>query len=448
MGLFGSSKPAAAPEPGGKPAAAPEPAAPPSLEQSCQALLAARGSTDANALTNQLVQTILDFAVREGASDIHLEPNGDLLQVRFRIDGALYDRLTISKKDLPITSQLRVMAGFSPQAATAYTPEDGSFQTAAANRPVRFRASAFPTINGDKLVLRILDVGQTALRLESLGFFADTLEKLQAAIKSPSGILFVCGITGGGKTTTLCSILRTLTRPETNIVTLEDPVEYELPRVVQSNINPKAGFGFADGLRSILRQDPNVIMLGEVRDRETAEIAMRAALTGHLIFTTIHTISAVGVVSRLIDMGIEPFLIGNAMLGALAQRLVRRVCAQCAQPSVSPGLDAAVESLAKLLEPDEADFLRSMAATPGGGFLSAPGCPACNMTGYKGRVGIFELLIFNKELQALISAKADGSELRKAAIRAGMKTMMMDAVAKAWAGVTTLDEVGRIAGAR
>ncbi len=433
--------------PAAPPVAAPAPAAlsPESRELDAiyQKFLAARGATEAGALTNQIVRTILEFAVKEGASDVHFDPLEKTFQVRFRVDGELKDRLVLNKTDFSITAQIRVMAGFAPQAATAYSPEDGGFEMPLAGRQVRFRASAFPSIHGDKLVLRILDMGQNTLSLDALGFSADVLARLKSAIQNPSGIFFVCGITGGGKTTTLCSILKTLVKPEVNIMTLEDPVEYELPRVVQSKINPKAGFNFADGLRSILRQDPNIIMVGEVRDVETAEIAMRAALTGHLIFSTIHTISAPGVISRLIDMGIEPYLLSNALIGALAQRLVRRACPKCA---VAGPLDPVkAEQLLKTQEPDTANLLRLILNAPGGKFVRPKGCPECHMTGFKGRIGIFELLLMDKEIRTVISSKAALADLRRLAMESGMKTMLMDGVAKVWAGITTLEEVAKAA---
>ncbi len=430
MSLFGSNSQTPA-------AVAPPP--PDTLEQRYKGLLAAKGKSDANALTNGLLRTILEFSLHESASDIHFDPLEDLIRLRFRVDGDLKDKLTFSKKDFSVTSQLRVMAGFTPQAATSYSPEDGGFDINLGKYHARFRVSAFPSVYGDKLVLRVLDVGPNTLSLDHLGFAPEVLAQLNGAIKSPSGIFFVCGITGGGKTTTLCSILKSLTNPERNIMTLEDPVEYILPGVIQSKINAKAGFSFADGLRSILRQDPNIIMVGEVRDRETAEIAMRAALTGHLIFTTIHTLSAFGVISRLVDMGIEPFMISNATIGALAQRLVRRACAQCAQPTAPDS--QIVDQLLAVLDPDAGAVVRSLLTSPEKKFVKTIGCPACNGSGYKGRIGLFELLLLNNGLKALIDAKARMPEVRKAAIRTGMRTLLMDGVAKAGAGWTTLEEV-------
>lgn len=434
MGFFGTAGPAATPPPAQK-------AAPLTLDQVYQQLLTQRGKIDANTLTNQLAAVILEHAYHEGVSDVHFDPQGDLINVRFRVDGNLRDKLAFSKKEFPVTSQLRVMAGFSPQSASAYTPEDGGFAITVDGRSVRWRVSAFPTIHGDKLVIRMLDMGQNTLALEALGFSAPDLAALKNAISAPNGIFFVCGITGGGKTTTLCSILKFVNRPEINIMTLEDPVEYQLPRVIQSNVNAKQGFNFADGLRSILRQDPNIIMLGEVRDLETAEIAMRAALTGHLVFSTIHTISTSGVVARLFDMGLQPFLITDAMIGALAQRLVRRVCSQCVE-QVQPSAET-VDLMVRTLSPEDMKTVMTMIQTPGGKFVKGKGCQTCGMTGYKGRTGIFELLSLTKPLRQLVASKAPTMELRRAAIAAGMKTLLMDGVGKAWAGITTLEEVRR-----
>lgn len=409
------------------------------LAQAFKAYAVQKGKTDVNEFAARLALMILRYAVKEAASDVHFAPHGDSMLVRFRIDGMLRDQLAYAKTDFPITARLRVMAGFSPQASTSYTPEDGRFQFALEGRMVQFRVSAFPTTYGDKLVLRVLDTGRGALDLDNLGFFPEVLDRLQSLIRSPSGILFVAGLTGGGKTTTLCSILSAINKSDINIVTLEDPVEYELPRVIHSQINTKAGFTFADGLRSILRQDPNVIMVGEVRDTETAEIALRAAMTGHLIFSTVHATTATGVVHRLLSMGVEPYMISSALIGALAQRLVRRVCRQCAEPA-SPTLDA-VESMVRYLEPAHATVIRDMLARPGARFLRGRGCHACSHTGYKGRVGIFELLVVNDRMRELVSAKADVVELRKQTLAQGMRTLLMDAVEKAWLGVTTLDEV-------
>ncbi len=439
MGFFGQSgKPL--PPSGKPPAQAPSR---PSLEAVYNGLLAKQGSVDTNTLTNQLVTAVIEYSVHEGASDVHFDPHGEVVNVRFRIDGDLRgNRLTFAQKVFPVTAQIRVMAGFSPKAATAHTPEDGAFELPIDERSVRFRVSAFPTIHGDKLVVRLLDMGKSTQGLEQLGFTLNDLKALKSAVSSPSGIFFVCGITGGGKTTTLSSILKYLNRPEINIMTLEDPVEYQLPNTIQSSINAKAGFNFADGLRCILRQDPDIIMVGEIRDKATAEIAMRAALTGHLIFSTIHTISTTGVISRLIDMGMETFLITETMIGTLAQRLVKMVCPQC-KVAVKPQ-EEVVEGIVKGLPPQDTQTIMSMVMAPGANFLEGKGCPACNNTGRKGRTGIFELLVLSKPLRDLISTNPTMSELRKAAVGAGMKTLLMDGIVKARAGMIPLHEIAKI----
>lgn len=428
MALFKGTPPPTPPEEPGQ--LSPEP-----LEQRYASLLHAKGKTDDNTLTNRLLRAILELALREGASDIHFDPQGDTFRLRFRIDGSLVDKLTFSSKDFSVAAQLRVMAGFPPQAASAYSPEDGGFEVIVGNRSVRFRVSAFPSVNGDKLVLRVLDMGQQTLMLEHLGFAPDVLAQVQSAIKTPSGIFFVCGVTGGGKSTTLFSILKTLNKPDISIMTLEDPVEYVLPGASQSKVSPQAGFNFADGLRSILRQDPNIIMVGEIRDKETAEIAIRAALTGHLIFTTIHTINSVGVISRLVDIGVEPFLVSSSTIGVVAQRLVRRICAECAKPA-----EPAPQIVRKIVA-HSGPAAKAILTAPDGKFVMEGGCPACNHTGYRGRLGIFEFLLLNNEIKALIDSKASIAELRKAAIKSGMRTMVMDGIIKARAGLTTLEEV-------
>ena len=409
------------------------------LEQRYKGILGAMGKTDANTLTNGLVMLILEFAVRESASDVHLDPQRDVVRLRYRVDGILKDYLTFSKKDFSVIAQMRVMADFPPHASKAYTAEAGSFEVVAGGHGVRFRVSSFPSVYGDKLALRILYMGANTLSLEHLGFAPDVLSQLKSAIKSPNGIFYVCGVTGGGKTTTLCSILKMLTRPQINIMTLEDPVEYILPGVTQAKINIGTNFNFPDGLRSLLRQDPNIIMLGEVRDLETAEIATRASLTGHLIFTTIHTVSAVGVIARLVDMGIDPYLVSNSTIGALSQCLVRRICTECAKPSV-PNLQA-ISKLLEVLDADTSAIVRTILTAPEGRFVKPVGCPACAGTGYKGRIGLFELLLLNNDLRALIDAKAGKADIYRVAIKRGMRTLLMDGVAKAHAGLTTLEEV-------
>jgi type II secretory ATPase GspE/PulE/Tfp pilus assembly ATPase PilB-like protein len=400
-------------------------------------------NADKNDISAKLADAIVFYAVQEGASDVHFDPKGNLVNVRFRIDGILRTMLTYDKTEFTIVPRLRVKSGFPPQQAFSYTPEDGRFETRITQRNVQFRVSSFPTLSGDKLVVRILDIEKNAPTLQKLGFGDEVYKSLEKMIHSPNGILIVSGMTGCGKTTTLCGILRELNNPTVNIMTLEDPVEYELPGVMHSQINIKAGFTFAEGLRCMLRQDPNVFMVGEIRDRETAEIAMRAALTGHLIFTTVHAPTTTGVIHRLLDMGIEPYMLTSALSGVLAQRLVRKVCPDCAQP-----VDADLGSLNRLVEaldPGYAKDMTDIITKAGGKVMKAKGCTACRMTGYKGRIGVFELLQINNSMRSLICSKSktDITELRQAALSTGMKTLLADALGKLAAGITTQDEIAR-----
>lgn len=434
MGLFGS-----------KPAEAEKPAAPvpePTFEQAFKALAGQKTPGDNAELSSRMMQMILEYAVKQGASDIHFDPLGETVLVRFRVDGQLIDQASFLREQFAITPRLRVMSGFPAKAATSYTPEDGRFQMFLSGSPIQFRASAFPTTHGEKLVLRVLDSGQTALSLDNLGFAPAVLEKLKAAIASPNGIFFVAGLTGSGKTTTLCSILKAINKPNLNIMTLEDPVEYDLPRVIHAQINPKAGFTFAEGLRCLLRQDPNVIMVGEVRDLETAEIALRAAMTGHTIFSTLHATTATGVADRLLSMGIEPYMISSALIGALSQRLVRRVCARCAEPAP---LDVArAAAFIHDLDPKTGQSVKEAFEKPGNKFQLGKGCSECKMTGYKGRVGLFELLVMDEPMRELIASKPkDLLELRKRAVASGMRTLLDDGVEKLCSGLTTFDELSR-----
>jgi len=336
-----------------------------------------------------------------------------------------------------------VLAGFDPEPPTTFRNEEGRFQKVMGGKTVQVRVSSFPTINGEKLVLRILDRTQMGLSLDQLGLEAKTLNTIKKVIENPYGIFFVTGATGSGKTTTLYAILKTITTPMRNTVTLEDPVEYRLDGINQAQINSKSGFTWNEGLRTVLRQDPDIIMVGEVRDHENAEISMRAALTGHLILTTIHTISAPSVVERLYEMGIPPFLIASSTLGSMAQRLVRRVCAQCAVPTTPPDTDT-VNEMVKMLGPDEGTYIKEIIARPGAQFKSAVGCPACRGTGYLGRTGIFEIMLMNEELRKQVLSHSTTDELKRTAVQSGMKTLLMDGIEKSWAGITTLPEVLRV----
>jgi type IV pilus assembly protein PilB len=401
---------------------------------------------DLNELASKLAALILGYAVREGASDIHFDIAQDHTNLRFRIDGQLRDMLTYPRKEFPITSRVRVMSDFSPQPSAAYKAEDGRFQVNVDGHMVQFRVSSFPTIFGDKLVLRILDMGANTLNINALGFSIETLAKVKAISYAPSGLFIVSGLTGCGKTTTLCSILNMRRNEEINIMTLEDPVEYVLGRVTHSQVNAETGFTFAHGLRSILRQDPNIVMVGEIRDPETANIALRAAMTGHLIFSTVHASSTIGAIHRLLSMDIEPYMIASSLTGVLSQRLVRKVCTHCAQ-RVEPDFNF-VKALVRTKDSAYLQRVTAILEKPGAKFYKAAGCEKCSNTGYKGRTGIFELLIPNDVFRNYIVAKGrmDISELRVLAMKTGGPTLLMDALDKFTKGITTQEEVIRVAG--
>ncbi|MFQ5894276.1 MAG: type II secretion system ATPase GspE [Nitrospinota bacterium] len=380
----------------------------------------------------KLVNRVIYRAVRDRASDIHWEPFEQEVRVRLRIDGVLHDVLRLPKPyQLAVVSRLKIMAGLD--IAERRLPQDGRIQTTVGGREIDVRVSDVPTVHGERVVLRLLDRTSILLELEDLGFSPDHYEAFRNLIRRAHGIVLVTGPTGSGKTTTLYSAIQKLRSIEANIMTIEDPVEYQLEGVAQMQVVPKTGLTFAQGLRAILRQDPDVILVGEIRDRETAEVAIHASLTGHLVFSTLHTNDAAGALTRLVDMGIEPFLISSSVAGILAQRLVRRVCPHCAE--VVP---AELEALREVgLEGPEL-------ASLGEGLRRGRGCGDCYHTGYRGRIGIFELLALDDELRALIMARADAATLKAPALRKGMVTLMQDGGRKVAAGVTTPEEVLRI----
>ena len=384
-----------------------------------------------DAPTVKLVASLLQQAVAQGASDIHFEPRANELVVRQRIDG----RLELARR-LPgsavrsVLSRLKVMA--SLDVAERRLPQDGRITFAVSGRSVDLRISSLPTVHGEKLVVRILDPVQAQRSLGELGLRPSLEEGLKTLLQRPHGLLIVAGPTGSGKTTTLYALIRELNAKELNIVSIEDPVEYELAEVNQVQADPKAGLDFARGLRAILRQDPDVIMIGEIRDEETAHIAISAALTGHLVFSTLHTNTAAEAITRLLDMGVEPYLLAAAICGVLSQRLVRVLCSRCKVPRIlTPGEKAALGL------PSEVEQL-----------YAAVGCPQCRGTGYQGRIGIHELLLYNQNIKELILSRHSSSDLEEAAVAAGMVTLLKDGLAKAVAGVTTVEEVLRAAVAR
>ncbi|HOX09253.1 MAG TPA: GspE/PulE family protein, partial [Candidatus Omnitrophota bacterium] len=309
-------------------------------------------------------------------------------------------------------------------------PQDGRIQTTVANKSVDLRVSTFPTLSGENVVLRILDKSRAFLELDGLGFAPENLKIMEKAIKRPFGMILVTGPTGSGKTTTLYAALNKVNNLDKNIMTLEDPVEYEIPRIRQSQVNVKAGLTFAAGLRSMVRQDPDIIMIGEIRDKETADIAIHAALTGHLVFSTLHTNDSASAATRLIDIGVEPFLVGTSVIAIIAQRLVRTLCPNCKKP-YTPGRE-------------ELDLLGAIPADEKAVFYREAGCRRCFDTGYSGRTGIFEMLTLDDKMKELISRKVSSTQIHEAAVRGGMKTLRDDGTLKVKAGITTVSEVLRV----
>ena len=379
----------------------------------------------------QLVDALLQQALQERASDIHIEPATQGLRVRFRIDGMLRE-----KELLPLEMQAAVLSRIKLLSALDIAekrlPQDGRWRVQKENQDVDVRVSTLPVQGGEKAVLRILPFRGMRQNIETLGFSKDALQRYRLLYQKPQGIILICGPTGSVKTTTLYATLAELNRPESNLVSIEDPVELQLAGMNQVQVNAKAGLTFATALRAILRQDPNIIMVGEIRDAETADAAVRAAMTGHLVFSTLHTNDAAGAVARLLDLGVPPFLVATSLLGVVAQRLVRLVCQECRQ-SYQPAEHTAEEMLLK----DVPEGKRS--------FVKGCGCAACGQTGYRGRQAIYEVMPVTSRLRQLIQEKAAAYEIAAAAREEGMHTMSEDGVAKAAAGLTSLSEVVRVA---
>ena len=378
----------------------------------------------------RLVNSLLFRAVKQKASDIHVEPFERELIIRFRIDGVLYDVMHPPKRaQNSIISRIKIMSGLN--IAEKRLPQDGRIRIKIAGKDIDIRVSTIPTAFGESVVMRLLDKSHILLELETLGFVGKNLETINEIIHRPHGIILVTGPTGSGKTTTLYAALSKINSKELKIITVEDPVEYQLPGINQMQVNPKIELTFATGIRSFLRQDPDVIMVGEIRDRETAEIAIQASLTGHLVFSTLHTNDAASSVTRLVDMGVEPFLVSSSILAILAQRLVRSVCRECARKYIPES-----EELAKI-------GLRSE-DLQGRQLYRPVGCPKCLETGYSGRTGIHEVLLMNDEVRADVMKGSDASTLRKVAQKHGMKSLRDDAAQKVLMGQTTIEEVLRV----
>jgi general secretion pathway protein E len=377
----------------------------------------------------RFVNTLLTQAVKDRASDIHIEPFERELVVRFRIDGVLYEIVKPPPKlQASIVSRVKIMSGLN--IAEKRIPQDGRIRTRFAGREIDLRVSTLPVRHGERVVMRILEKG-TVFNLDQIGMAPATVSEFRRLIQKPHGILLVTGPTGSGKTTTLYSALAEINAPDLNILTIEDPIEYELRGIGQTQVNPKIDLTFASALRAHLRQDPDVIMVGEIRDKETADNAVQASLTGHLVFSTVHTNDSPSTFARLIDMGVEPFLVGTSIISVLAQRLVRRLCPRCKEAYVPSDVEL-----------HEAGVSREM--FEGHTVYRAKGCPACLSTGYKGRAGIYELLTVSEGVRQLVMSGQNAGVIRRKALEEGLKTLRDDGIRQVLAGVTALDEVMRV----
>jgi len=376
----------------------------------------------------KLVNLVIMNAIKEGASDVHVEPEEKTLRIRVRVDGMLHEIFSPPKHlQSAVISRIKVMS--SLDITQRRMPQDGRFTIKIEGREIDVRVSCVPTMFGENIVLRLLDTSSALLKLEQVGFFQETLQKYQKLLSRPHGIILLTGPTGSGKTTMLYASLDKLNTPEKNITTIEDPVEYKLYGIRQIQVNPNVDLRFANGLRSILRQDPDIIMVGEIRDFETAEIAIHASLTGHLVFSTLHTNDAAGAITRLVDIGIEPYLVASSLIGVLAQRLVRTICPECKE----------------MYKPSE-EILRDLRLSEGEKieFFKGKGCPHCMNTGYKGRIGIFELLAIDDEIRDLIVAKVSSEKIEKQARAAGAISLKEAGIQKVKEGLTTLEEILRV----
>ncbi|HAU36622.1 MAG TPA: ATPase [Phycisphaerales bacterium] len=375
----------------------------------------------------KLVNYLIFHAVQEGASDIHIEPDENALRVRYRVDGSLYEKLRPPFKMLPaLSSRIKIMAGLD--ISERRLPQDGGIHVLMDGRPIDLRVSTIAGPHGEKVVIRIIDNRNVLVNLEKLGFAYEMLKDWRKVISAPNGVVLVTGPTGSGKSTTLYGVLRELNTDDVNICTVEDPVEFNLPWVNQFQVSEKVGFTFAGALRSLLRQDPDIIMVGEIRDQETGRIAVQAALTGHLVLSTLHTNDAPGAVTRLVNVGVESYLIAASLQGVLAQRLVRKICTHCKEPYEPPvSVRRAVERVAGEVET----------------FYHGAGCAKCRNSGYSGRIGIYELLIPDDAMRDKITASPNINELRAMAAEAGMVTLREDGMGKVKAGITTVEEIFR-----
>jgi type IV pilus assembly protein PilB len=376
----------------------------------------------------KLVNGVIAKGIEEGVSDIHFEPEGKDMRVRYRVDGILHDATTVPRRMVAgVTSRLKIMA--SLDIAEKRLPQDGRVGLTVQGHPIDIRMASLPSVKGEKVVLRILDKEQALIGLDRLGMQDDTRHRFQDSFTRSYGATFVTGPTGSGKTTSLYAALNQINSPERNIITIEDPVEYQIPGLTQVQVNLKAGLTFASGLRSIVRSDPDVIMVGEIRDKETAQIAIESALTGHLVLSTLHTNDAPTTISRLTEMGIEPFLTASALDCVVSQRLARLLCSQCKEPIVL-----------------RADALRSFGIDHDVEAFGKKGCKRCGYSGYKGRVGLYEAMTVSKEIRELAIERASADKIRDVAVAQGMRTLEQDGLDKFRMGVTTIQEVARVTG--
>ncbi|MFH1744949.1 MAG: GspE/PulE family protein [bacterium] len=397
----------------------------------------------------RIVDTLLEYSIMEGASDIHIEPEEKSVSVRYRIDGVLHNVMVLPKAvHSGIVARVKILANLKVDEHRM--PQDGRFKISTKENQVAFRVSILPVYDGEKIVLRLLNESAQVLTLEQLGFQQEPLEVLKRNIIKPHGIILVTGPTGSGKTTTLYTVLNILNTPEVNISTIEDPIEYRMPHVNQSQVNAKIGYTFASGLRAFLRQDPNIIMVGEIRDKETAEIAIHAAMTGHTVLSTIHTNDAATTMPRLSEMGVPSFLIASTINIIIAQRLVRKICPDCIQSYnlEKEAIDELkkqmnIESILKTMERTKT-ILNAKQGLNSLLFYRGKGCSRCNNTGYKGRIGIYEILENTEEMSSLILKNRSANEISEVTKTAGMLTIIEDGFIKAKNGITTIEEVMRV----
>jgi type IV pilus assembly protein PilB len=378
----------------------------------------------------RVVNVVIQQAIKDRASDIHVEPDRRGVRIRYRIDGVLHEVMRVPKYvHAPLVSRIKIMADMN--IAERRLPQDGRIHIRHEGKDYDLRVSSVPTVFGEKVVMRILDQSSVLIGLNKLGMFAETQAQLESIMVQPNGMILSTGPTGSGKTTTQYSILNKINSVEKNILTIEDPVEYQLPGLNQVHVNRKAGLTFSSAMRSFLRQDPDIIMVGEIRDLETAETAVQASLTGHLVLSTVHTNDAPSTITRLMDMGVEPFLIASSVIGILAQRLGRRICQNCKEPYRPPA--EALHRVGFTVEDMENVV-----------FYRGRGCEQCRHTGYRGRMGIFEMMLINEEIADLTVKRAPLSEIRNAALANGMKNLKMDGFQKVLEGTTTVEEVMRV----